>query len=256
MKKISAILLVACMLLGSLFLFTGCADRVKYEDEDSYASGPMNTPNKDITAIEIYWTSGEVEIRGILLSQIGTSGVTVWEDYTANNDNTMRTRLVNGVLQIYPSASGTKVDDIPKKKLTVDLPLDLAYRIESISVTALGDTCVSLDRVNPNALTVNTRAGDVTVNGTPKSVSVTTVGGNLNMTGSVGSLHFISETGSADLALLSYGFAAVMENASGRFETDYAVSENGNIYSYGTQSDAFRFDTAGTVKITKSEGAK
>lgn len=258
MKKIVSVLLAISLMLGAMTLLTGCAECIKYSDEDSYSTGPLNTPDKNITAVEIYWTSGAVEINGVLVSQLGVSGVTVWEDYTATNDNTVRTRVVNGVLQIYPAASGTRVEDIPKKTLKVELPLDVAYALESVSVTVLGDAKVSLNKVNPKSLSLSTKTGDVMIDGTPASASITTVSGNLVMT-SINTpeyLRFASETGNATLAVPLYGFAAVMEEGMGQFVTDYEVTENGNIYSTGTQATTFAFRTAGTVTLNRAGGAK
>ena len=246
-------------MLFALTILTGCAERIKYSDEDSYAAGPLNTPDKNITAVEIYWTSGAVEINGVLVSQLGVSGVTVWEDYTALNDNTVRTRVVGGVLQIYPAASGTRVEDIPKKTLKVELPLDVAYALERVTVTAIGDAKVSLNRVNPKNLNISTKSGDVMIDGTPASASITTVSGNLTMT-SVNTpeyLRFASETGNATLSVPLYGFSAVMEDGMGQLVTDYEVTENGNIYSSGAQqATSFAFRTAGVVNLRRAGGAK
>ena len=257
LKKILAFLLIACLLLCSLSLLTGCAERLKYEEEDTYKAGVLNTPSKGITAVEVYWTSGEVEIRGVLISELGVSGVTVWEDYTADNEYTLRTRIKNGVLQVYPAESGAKLDSIPKKNLTIDLPLDLAYSLERITVTALGDTKVTLEKTSPAALTVNAEAGDVILQGNPGTVEVTTTSGDLKLTSgkatetSLTSLRFTSEDGNAELSLDSYGFTAKMEGTSGHFTSDYETSASGGIYSYGTQKSAMVFHTAGLVAVRK-----
>ena len=246
MKKIVTGLLILALLASSLALFAGCgsAGSVKYADPDSYSVGSGST-TEEITAVEIYWPCGSVNVSGAL-----TVDVDVREDYYYKNDHALRYRVREGVLQIYPAASGVNDAHKVKKNLTVSLPLDIASSLERVEIKTIGDTPVTLKNVKPANLSVQTAAGNVDFQGQLKRAEIVTESGSFKAY-SIGteSLRFTSKTGSAELALHLYGYVAVMENAKGSFESGYECYQNGNIYTYGTQETTCIFSTAGKVTL-------
>lgn len=250
MKKALSGLLILCLLLSSLSLFVGCgaSGEVVYEEADTYSVGSARVEDK-ITAVEIYWVSGSVTLKGAL-----TTKTVIWEDYHYESNNTLRYRVKDGVLQVYPSASGVKDADKVKKNLEVELPLDLANALERVEIKTEGNTPVTVEMLKTKKLSVNTAAGSIDVDSQLKTANFITKSGNLKVS-SIGadSLSFASKTGSAELALHLYGFTAVMENKKGSFESGYECYRNGNIYTYGTQETSLRLSTAGKVTLNDVE---
>lgn len=246
MKKIITGLLILSLLVASLSLLAGCASegKVKYADPDSYSVGSASI-DEEITAVEIYWACGSVTLSAEL-----TVDVDVWEDYHYPNSHALRYRVKDGVLQIYPAASGVNDAHKVKKDLEVNLPLAVAASLERVEIKTIGETPVTLKNVKPAQLFISTTAGDVDFLGQLKKAEITTVSGNFKAR-SIGteSLRFASKTGSADLALHLYGFTAVMENKKGSFESSYAFYKNDDIYTYGTQETPCVFSTAGKVTL-------
>ena len=248
MKKILALILVPCLLLGSLFLFSGCAKRVKYDNGDAYSttsSGLIET-EEEIHSVEIYWEGKIVSVIGSLL----TDTVKVTEDETEDEDKALHYLVEEGVLKIYPCASGERLGDL-SKSLILQLPLTLANSLRSLKIEVKGDTKVQLSTMKPASLEVVAEDGSVSFeDGTLDRVRVETVKGNLTVQApKVTDLAFLSEVGNANISSRLYGFTAVMHNENGTFTSDYDMTQNGKIYTYGTQETVFIFDTEGKIHL-------
>lgn len=248
MKKILALILVPCLLLGSLFLFSGCAKRVKYDNGDAYSTtstGLIET-EETIHSVEIYWEGKIVSVIGSLL----TNTVKVAEDETEDDDKALHYLVEEGVLKIYPCASGERISDL-SKSLILQLPLAMANSLQSLKIEVKGDTKVQLSTMKPASLEVLAEDGNVSFeNGTLDRVRVETVKGNLTVrTPKVTDFAFLSEVGNANIDSRLYGFTAVMHNENGTLTSGYDMTQNGKIYTYGTQETVFIFDTEGKIHI-------
>ena len=104
--------------------------------------------------------------------------------------------------------------------------------------------------VEAEELLVVAEDGDVDFEGTLMNAQIETVKGDLTAKSpTLSNLDFRSITGDAKLSLHLQGFTAMMINSHGKFESDYEVTENENIYSYGTMETVMLFETEGNVSV-------
>lgn len=243
-KKILTCALALALLLALLGVFTSCGNRVKYDGADEFVMGGFST-EETVTSVEILWVKGSVTLTGTLLPK-----VSVKENYAHRNDNTLRYHLSDGVLRIYPCASGADAEEVAKD-LTVEIPYEMAYALESVKIVAKGDVAVGINMIETKTLDVTAEAGNVHYKGRLHKASVTTQSGNFTADSMTAEeLRFTSDTGNATLALHLFGFTAVMQDERGSFESTYETYKNGGIYTYGTQATTLIFATDGKVTVT------
>ncbi|MBE6655907.1 MAG: DUF4097 domain-containing protein [Ruminococcaceae bacterium] len=243
MKKLLALILVPCLLLGSMLMLSGCSRRVSYENEEMYSVGAFASDEK-IRAVEIYWDG-----RGVSVSAAFTDKITAVEDYEKSNGKAMRCAVEDGVLKIYPCASGKRVGKLAKT-LFVDIPVEIMNSLSSVKICAVEDTKVNLQMVNAAEVSVVAQDGNVSIEGSMTKVTVETEKGNLNLkSATVGDLDFTSIIGNANLYLHLQGFTAVMRGETGSFTTSYNVSENNRLYTYATGEALLTFTTEGKVDL-------
>ncbi len=241
-RKIFTCLLAGALLLACLGLFVGCGGKITYEDADSYTAGPLQTDER-ITAIEIYWEDGEVLLKNTIAAKLYA---TEDADIGAAPPK-MHHRIENGVLRIYPCASGERVNT--EKTLTLLLPYDYANQVESIRITAQGNAPVTVDGTAAGTLIVNADTAPVILKGKLGEVTVTTSSGDLRVeTQRAEGLTFTSDKGNASISLKTNGFVAVMQG-EGSFTSEYDAHRDGNVYRYGNQSLPMIFDTRGDVVL-------
>lgn len=246
-KKILPLVLALSLLLTLLGALSSCGDKLEYDGEEEFVMGGFSTA-ETVTAVEILWVKGSVTLSGTLSSK-----VSVKENYPYKNDGALRYRLKDGVLQIYPCASGADATEVAKD-LTVEIPYEMAYALESVKITAQGDVPVGLNMIEAKTLDVTTVSGDVHFKGRLQKANVTTESGSFTADSiKANDLRFTSETGNATLVLHLSGFTAVMQNGEGSFETGYEAHRNGSIYTFGTQTPSLIFDTAGKVTLSDVE---
>ena len=234
MKKIFALILASSLLLGSMLLFSGCSKRVRYDNGDDYSaldeSGVIAT-EEDIHSVKLYWDGTTVVITGSLNSD----GIKATEDKTDDADKSLHYLVEDGVLNIYPCASGERLGDLAKS-LILELPIALANSLQSLNVEVVGDTKVMMQMMKPTSLTVRAEDGNVSFDGTLNEAYVETTKGNLDVkTPTLFDVTFLSEVGNANISSHLYGFTAVMYNEDGSFTSSYEAAQNGKIYTYGTQ---------------------
>ena len=252
MKKILALILVPCMLLGTLFLLSSCSNRVKYDNAEAYTAGAFEI-EAEIHSVEIYWEGKYVSVSGSLTEKIKAEEGALNADGESLRDladeESLHYLVEDGVLKIYPCASGERIDEL-EKSLFIELPMTMANNLQKLEIRAMSDTSVYLQMMKPKDLKVYTDGGNVSFDGTLDRVHVETETGNFVATSTtLTDLEFISYTGSASITAHLYGFTAVMRNEDGTFTSEFEASQNGNLYTYGTQETIFIFDTAGTVEI-------
>lgn len=245
MKKIFALLLTISMLLGSMLLLSGCSARVRYDNADAYtaAEGSFEI-EEEIHSVEIYWEGKYVSVSGAFVNKVKAQ-----EDHETADNKAMHYLVEDGVLKIYPCASGKKVADLAKS-LFLELPMDIANSLQKLEIKGKGDTTVYLQMMKPTELLVTTEDGSVNFDGELNRAHVETEKGNfVAKSVSLSDLEFVSEVGNVNISLHLYGFTAVMLNEKGTFVSDYEETQNGNIYSYGTQEPSLIFDTEGVVNL-------
>ena len=242
MKRILALLLLPCLLLGSMAL-SGCSQRITYENGKNYAVGAFESAEK-INAVEIYWDGRAVSVIAAFTDKIRAE-----EDYFEEDGKAMRYAIEEGVLKIYPCASGKRVGKL-SKTLFLQIPMEMANALSSVTVHAYDDTKVSLQMMQASKTKVLAEDGNVSIDGSLSSVYVETVKGDLTLkSATLADLEFVSEIGNANLSLHLQGFTAVMREGKGTFESEYAVSENNGIYAYGTQATLISLLTEGKVTL-------
>ena len=245
-KKILVCLLAAALLLATLGLFVGCSGKVTYENAESYTAGDFDTDEK-ITAIEIYWQGGEVLLKNTISSKLYAS-----EERDVRTDPQMYHAVADGVLRIYPCASGESVGS-QEKALTLLLPYEYGNDLKSVRIVCEGDAQVMVDGVIAESLTVSTAAAPVILKGKLGTTSVTTTTGDLYVESmQAQGLTFRSNRGNATLSLQTSGFVAVIEGR-GDFNSEYEAHRDGDVYRYGNQSLPMIFDTRGDVTLKQYE---
>lgn len=243
MKKLLSFLLVLTLLFGCVSLFSGCARRVTYENEEDYSVGAFET-DEEIHTVEIYWDG-----RGVSVSAAFRDKIRAQEDYENADAKAMRYAISDGVLKIYPCASGKSVEKLAKT-LFLELPMEIVDGLRSLKIETAGRTKVNLQMMKAEKLTVIAKDGNVSIDGALSRVFVETKTGNFDIkSATITELDFKSLTGNANLNLHLQGFLAVMREEEGTFRTDYDVSENGTLFSYGSQEAFLAFTTEGTVNL-------
>ena len=247
MRRWIAVGLTLALLVGTLSLLSACGGRITYENSESYQTGTLWTEG-EIKGVEIYWEGREVRVTGAFSTMIS-----VKEDYTEKDEKALRYSFENGILKIYPCASGTRLGDL-SKTLFVELPYAQAYALDYVNIVAVGDTAVDVQLLRPKTLSLTAEDGDISFDGLFGDGKFATKSGNLHVSG-VGcdSFDFVSDTGSANISLHLQGFTAVMRGGEGFFTTTYDAHQNGNIYTYGTQTPLLLFTTSGNVRLSDEE---
>lgn len=245
MKKLLALILVPCLLLGCVTALSGCARRITYENEEAYSVGAFET-DADIHTVEIYWDG-----RGVSVTAAYTDKIKATEDHTDADAKAMRYAISDGVLRIYPCASGKSVEKL-SKTLFLELPMEIVDGLRSVKIEAVGKTKVNLQMIKASSLSVIAEDGNVSIDGSLSKVYVKTKTGSLDVkSATVKEFDFVSLVGNAKLSFHLQGFVAVMRGEDGTFTTDYDASQNGRIYSYGAQDTILTFETEGAVNLNR-----
>ena len=247
MKRWITVGLTLALLVGTVSVFTACGRRITYENSESYQAGTLWTEG-EIKGIEIYWEGREVRVTSAFSTMIS-----VKEDYTGTDEKALRYLLEDGILKIYPCASGTRLGDL-SKTLFVELPYAQAYALDYVKVVALGDTALDIHQLRAGTLSLKAEDGDISFDGLFGEGKFVTESGNLRVNSvSCESFDFASDTGSANVSLHLQGFTAIMRENKGFFTSTYDVYQNGNIYTYGTQEPLLLFTTSGNVRLSDEE---
>ena len=172
----------------------------RYADAAFYTVGNTEYTGDSITAIDLDWDSGSVQI-------IPYEGSTVkLEETGATNEKTaMRTRVVNGKLIVQFRCSGALFFETrPRKTLTVYVPQILLTQIKNIKAETASAT-TSLKGLSLSMLDIDTASGHIVVdNVSADKVEIDTASGDVVLSGSFGGVEI--DAASADVSL--YGSVA------------------------------------------------
>lgn len=243
MKKALALILTLSLLLGCVSMLSGCGRRISYENGEAYTAGAFES-DADIHSIEIYWDGKAVRVTSAF-----TDKIVAKEDYEEKDEEALHYSIADGVLKIYPCASGERVGDL-SKTLLLQLPMAIVDGLRSLKIEAYGDTKVDLQTMKASSLSVVAEDGSVHMDGALSRIYVETVKGDLSVkSATVTELDFVSVVGNANLSLHLQGFIAVMRGEVSEFKTNYEGTDGGTRFDYGTQETILTFDTEGAVSI-------
>lgn len=151
-----------------VILFSGCRVHIStggrdymsgetYPDAESYQTGSFTYTAAEVTAVEIYWRSGEVE-----LIETEEEELQVSESGDLPRESAMHWLLDNGTLRIRFCGSGEKIDVDPNDKYpTVELPKGIALSVHTTSAAVKAET-LEQQNVLVAALSGRTELGEVT----------------------------------------------------------------------------------------------
>lgn len=202
-KRIAAVTCFSALCLALSLGLSGCTDKgfggftigyngyihVKnYAKASSYSIGDFTYGKSDITALEVAWPLGSVELK-----QSDGDSLTVTESSGALEDKYKMHWLVdNSTLYIKFWESGlsgkVRAED---KALTVEIPASLAkVQIDTASAD------ITADEVNATHLEIDTASGSVTAGGlTASDLEIDTASGSVSV-GSVSATQFELDTAS------------------------------------------------------------
>lgn len=156
------------LMLALTALLSGCTLQISlgtdsylsgdsYPDAGRYQTGDFTYRAADVTAVEIYWRCGEVEIV-----ESDSAELDVRESGTAlPEDTTMHYLLEDGTLKIQFCASGAKIGvNSRDKHLTVQVPKGINLSVYSSSATVKADT-LEQNSILISALSGTTDLGSV-----------------------------------------------------------------------------------------------
>lgn len=152
-KGIALLLLLAAAVLLAGCRFTLSADLLTgetYPDSDRYRSGAFSYRADEVTAVEVYWRSGEIEIM-----ESDAAELTVSESGSLSETAALHSYLENGVLRIRFCASGERVRVRPADKhLSLAVPKGISLSVHSTSAP------VKAAALNPESLLISAHSGE------------------------------------------------------------------------------------------------
>ena len=216
---------------------------VAYPDADKYTAGGFSYNAADLSALEINWRFGQVE-----LVESASDTLRVSESGQLDDEMAVHWMMDNGTLRIQFGASNGRVDtDDDNKYLTVEIPKGIDIRINTASADVEADT------LEQKSIEVKSASGDVDLeNVMAERMEVTTASGDIDIdiAGST-KAEIRSAAGSVDLKLPPEGASVKYTNASGReFETRLEYREDKGRYIFGNGESQVSVELAGgTLEI-------
>ncbi len=242
----------------------------KYDNAGDYHVGGGSYAAKDITAIDIDWIAGSVNIELYDGNQVQFSETS---DKELPEAHRMRYLLTNGKLSLQYCESGPQLN-VPSKTLTVRLPKSIALNtldIESVSarvsVNASGMTIPALDiesvsgRVDisilrADSLALQSVSGSVYLTGAFRSIDLESVSGSahLMLTETPERLRTESVSGNVEITVPEgSGFTAKLSSVSGSITCDFGERKSRKEIVVGDGHVRFDFDSvSGGVRIFQS----
>ena len=271
-KKFLAFGMTAMLSVGlALAGMTACnAEKFSYDNSNRYSVGNASMTSA-VTEVEVEWLSGKVNV---VYGDVERVSFAETSAETLTDDITLHYWLDNTTLHIKYAKSGIMLTNqqYPDKELTVTLPSSLSLnKIEVESV----DADITLTGLNATEIEVESIAGNIVCElATVGELSVESVSGNVDVKAAAltefdveavhgdisltcqqapkrGSLDSVS--GAVLLTLpKETGFSVEIENASGSFESEFEMVQNGNKYVCGNGENAYEIEIGtGSAKIRK-----
>ena len=216
---------------------------VAYPDADKYTAGDFSYKAADLSALEINWRFGQIE-----LVESAADTLRVSESGQLDDEMAVHWMLDNGTLRIQFSGSNGRVNtDDDNKHLTVEIPRGIDIRINTASADVEADT------LEQKSIEVKSASGDVDLEKVrAERLEVTTASGDIDISlAGSNKADIRSAVGSVELKLPPEGASVGYTNASGgAFETRLEYREDNGRYIFGNGESRVDVELAsGTLEI-------
>lgn len=255
----------------------------RYDNENEYSVGNMNSVSEQFDTIKIDWVNGGVNV-------ISYDGDTVKIEETSTDDieekYELRWRIKANVLTVKPCKSTLEwslANKIPEKELYIYIPEDLASNMNKIEIdtasagisvigitatefdtsTASGDTwlekCsamninienvsgyVNLTEINAENIDAETVSGNVEIMGTVKDITAESVSGIILLCTDNAPQTADISTVSGDVRFEipdNDGFNIELDSVSGKITSDFPLTINSGNQTYGNGSRNYNIET-------------
>lgn len=206
-----------------------------YADADSYQTGSAAVGKNGITAIEIDWVAGDVNITSttgdnIMFSETSSRNI--------DSDLELRYRVANGKLTIkFCKSGGLKLFSTAEKTLNIQIPVNLllsSFALDNLTVSA-SSANLEVTRIPAAVFDLHSVSGRVTLSdSTCTKAEVSTTSGGIrveNLTADLLDVH--STSGSVNIGLtnaakLDISTVSGSITAEGRFETVDSTTTSGS----------------------------
>ena len=260
MKKIFAITVIFALLALCLTSCNFGINRYDFDNHPKYVKGG-GTLNEQITALDIEWLSGQVEIKyhtedSVVFFESG--------DFKASDDTQMYHYFDGTTLHVRFYRQGMHIGATPNKTLTVFLPQSLKLNYTDVELVSAS---LYVEELSSASMDIETVSGDVTLDGVRvDSLDASVVSGDfkasflgdiseLDVEAVSGDVHldFESapndmdlETVSGDVTIIhpeSDGFTLEYDSTSGALSCELPTSLNRGEYVFGDGSSRYSVES-------------
>ena len=246
------VLMVAAVVLGVLNALLGGGNWTfgwqdyRY-DETGYTVGQGTVPVNRVTAIDLDWIDGEVEVllcHDTFISLTETSAEELSESarlrWMVDTDGTLHIKYRKSSWFFGIGSSGRD------KKLTLRIPEAFLSDLQSLDIQVESSE-VSVRQISAASFSFESASGDLTVADCDfGSAEVDSISGDLDLRFPVCPAEASVSTVSGDVILYlpdSASFALAWDTVSGKFSHDFALSEAESVYTHGSGGSAIRIET-------------
>jgi len=289
MNRILKKLLSAALMGGLLFALTGCSlPRFNYGSTGSslYFAGDASVGGK-VENLDVNWASGSVTVVTGDVDSVEIEEVCSKE---LSDEERVHWRVEGDTLYVQFAKPGLSVTTgVGEKKLTITIPQSIKLKEVEIDAASADITCegtaaekFELDTASGNItlsakaeeIHAETASGTITVSaeasefqlesssgailleqsGTAKKIGIDSASGKIRASvDAVSEMEIDSASGEVELTVPdTLGFTLELDIASGNFESEIALTVNGERYIAGNGKAKFSIDTSsGNVKLRK-----
>lgn len=281
---LAAILLFGCQVnisVGTNDYLTG----EEYPNAKRYQTGEFTYNADEITAVEVYWRSGRVELLESDAPElyVRESGEELTEDAA------MHCLLEDGILRIRFCASGVKVHvNSADKHVTIAVPKGIDVSVHTTSAAVWADTleqnsvlisahsgAAELGTVTANCVDLSSSSGAIRAEGiSAQTLTCSTSSGRIQISGAgVTTAEIETSSGSVDFAPIQASAAAIYTSSgnvrvtlppggavfaytstSGRLQTKSDYGRKGDLYVFGSGETQLTVETAsGDLEMEEKE---
>lgn len=217
----------------------------------------------EITALDIDWISGEVEI---LVTSDSDILVREQPEHETSYSYAMVVTEQDGVLKVrYTEDAFLTLPDLPAKKLTVQLPRAVAEHLTEVRLNSVSADFDVTALTVKNTLTFDSVSGDLETDPiTADSAKLTTVSGKIDLDGSFRQVTGGSTSGEVDLTLRKCPDRIELNTVSGNmdlelprnagFTLDYSTVSGDLESDFPLTTDGTCGDGSGSITIETTSG--
>ena len=248
-KIIIAVTAVLLVLTALILIITlrGCnrgEGAFVYDNSGKYTAGEWSE-SLAVSSLDIEWLEGEVRV----VSSVDLNTLTISESADEELDVgvSMHYYFDGGILRIKPCASGTRIDKVPEKTLTVYLPI--GYSLTDLDITTSGADIIIEEAYSPASfMELSSSSGRISLDllGSSKELLIKNDSGRVDFTHKRGRISYFSlegKTGEVSLDLAEVPTTSKVKTGSGNILI--TLSENAGYklnYSVGSGSYSSEFE--------------